>query len=362
MSPKASPDCAVTRALAGQVLTVAVPGPRLTRATQRALHRLAPGGVVLFARNIVDPAQLRALTAALHALPSRPLLAIDQEGGRVQRLPPPFTRFPSAAEIGRAGLTAARAAGMAIGRELTTAGIDIDYAPVLDLRSPGGDAVVGDRAFAGDPRRAAALAVAFLRGLRSAGVLGCGKHFPGHGAADADSHQRLPLVRRDRAALARRELVPFRAAIAAGVPMLMTAHVRYPALDRRRCATLSAPTVTALLRGRLGFGGVVVSDDLAMGAIRNACDAPQAAVAALRAGVDWLLVCQELDEAAQVADHLVATACADRRFAARLAEAAARVAALPRPAQRRGAIRLPCAAHAALVARIRAVASARQAC
>src|SRR5262245_60428471 len=106
MSSKASPDCAVTRALAGQVLTVGVPGPHLTRATQRALRRIAPGGVVLFARNIVDPTQLRALTAELHALPSRPLIAIDQEGGRVQRLPPPFTRFPSAAEIGHAGVAA----------------------------------------------------------------------------------------------------------------------------------------------------------------------------------------------------------------------------------------------------------------
>lgn len=341
------------------MLSVAIPGTRLTRATQRALIRLAPGTVVLFARNVVDPTQLRALTAALHALPSRPLIAIDQEGGRVQRLPPPFTRFPSAAEIGRAGVAAARAAGTAIGRELASAGIDIDYAPVLDLRSRGSDAVVGDRAFASDPRRAAALAVAFLRGLRAAGVLACGKHFPGHGAADADSHLRLPVARRTRAELARRELVPFRAAIAAGVPLLMTAHVRYPALDRRRCATLSPAAVTALLRGRLGFAGVVVSDDLSMGAIRNV---PQAAVAALRAGVDGLLICDGLDAAFAVADHLVATARADRRFAAQLAEAAARIAALPRPTRRRRALRLPSAAHAALVARIRAVAGAQPAC
>lgn len=341
------------------MLSVALPGPRLTRATERALVRLAPGTVVLFARNVVDPAQLRALTATLHALPSRPLIAIDQEGGRVQRLPPPFTRFPSAAEIGRAGVAAARAAGTAIGRELASAGIDIDYAPVLDLRSRGGDAVVGDRAFSSDPRRAAALAVAFLRGLRAAGVLACGKHFPGHGAADGDSHLRPPVARRTRAELARRELVPFRAAIAAGVPLLMTAHVRYPALDRQRCATLSAAAVTALLRGRLGFDGVVVSDDLSMGAIRNA---PQAAVAALRAGVDGLLICDGLDAAVEVADHLVATARADRRFAARLAEAAARIAALPRPARQRRALPLPSAAHAALVARIRAVAGAQPAC
>jgi beta-N-acetylhexosaminidase len=138
--------------------------------------------------------------------------------------------------------------------------------------------------------------------------------------------------------------------------------VRYSALDSRRCATLSRPTVTELLRGRLGFDGVVVSDDLSMGAIRNGCAAPQAAVAALRAGVDWLLVCDELAEAAAVADHLVATALADRRFAARLQEAAGRIAGLRRAAVAQPALRLPNPAHAALVARIRAVASTARAC
>ncbi|MDX2168799.1 MAG: beta-N-acetylhexosaminidase [Deltaproteobacteria bacterium] len=353
----------MTRALAGQVLTVGIPGATLTRGVQRALARLAPGGVVLFARNAVDPPQLAALTAALHALPSRPLIGIDQEGGRVQRLPAPFTRFPSAAAIGRAGAGATRAAGVAIGRELRAAGIDIDYAPVLDVRTAGGDDVVGDRAFAADARRAATLAVAFLRGLRAAGVLACGKHFPGHGAADADSHLRLPTVRRGRAALARRELLPFRAAIAAGIPLLMAAHVRYPALDRRRCATLSPAIVTTLLRARLRFDGVVVSDDLAMGAIRNTLDAPRAAVAALRAGVDWLLLCGALGEAQRVADQLVATALADPRFAARLRQAAARVAALHslrRPA--RAPLAFPVAAHLRLVERIRAVATNAAAC
>jgi len=345
------------------VLTVGLPGPRLDAGTRRTLLRLAPGGVVLFRRNIVDAPQLAALIAALHALPSRPLVGLDHEGGRVQRMGAPFTRFPSAAAVGRAGVAAARAVGLAIGRELAGSGIDVVYAPVLDVRSAADHAGLGDRAFAATPRRTAALGVAFLRGLRAGGVLPCGKHFPGHGAADANSHSVLPVVRRGRQALARTELAPFRAAIAAGVPLLMSAHVRYPALDARRCATLSAPILHRLLRERLGFTGVVLSDDLSMTAIRAQLDAPDAAVAALRAGVDWLLVAHDLDDAARVADRLMAVAADDRAFAARLRDAATRVARLRRLRRpTRPPIALPSAAHAALAARIRAVAAIGAAC
>lgn len=351
------------RELAGRVLTVGLPGARLDAATRRALVGLAPGGVVLFRRNVEDVVQLARLVAALHALPSHPLVGIDHEGGRVLRLGAPFTQFPCAADIGRGGVRAAHAVGRAMGAELASIGIDINYAPVLDVPIGAATAAIGDRAFATEPRRAAALGVAFLRGLRRAGVLPCGKHFPGHGAAVADSHLTLPVVRRSRRALARTELVPFRAAIAAGVALLMTAHIRYPALDRRRCATLSPRIVRDLLRGTLGFDGVVVSDDLAMRAVSDRLSAPDAAAAALAAGVDWLLVCHDLAIAARVAERLIATATRGGAPAARLAQAAARIERLQR--LRRAApppLRLPVAAHAALADRIRAVAAAARAC
>ena len=350
------------RALAGRVLTVGVPGAQLDGATRRALIALAPGGVVLFRRNVETVAQLRRLVAALHALPSRPRVAIDHEGGRVQRLVAPFTHFPAAADVGRAGVAAARAVGQAMGRELSAIGIDNNSAPVLDVPRAGGSDAIGERGFAAEPHRAAALAVAFLRGLQRGGVLPCGKHFPGHGAATADSHLTLPVVRRSRRALARTEMAPFRAAIAAGVPLLMTAHVRYPALDARRCATLSPAILGDLLRSALGFRGIVVSDDLAMRAISDHRDVPNAAQAALAAGVDWLLVCHDLATAQRAADRLVAAALRCTRFATRLRDAATRVAALPARSATRPALRLPVAAHAALADRIAAVAAAARAC
>ncbi|MEO8601265.1 MAG: beta-N-acetylhexosaminidase [bacterium] len=363
MAMMGSPGCNSTRELAGRVLTVGLPGPRLDRATRRELVRLAPGGILLFRRNIEDAAQLTHLSAALHALPARPLIGIDHEGGRVLRLATPFTQFPPAADVGRLGVRIAHAVGRAMGVELASLGIDINYAPILDVPRPGASDAIGDRAFATAPHRAAALAVAFLRGLQRGGVLPCGKHFPGHGGAEADSHLSLPVVRRSRLALARTELVPFRAAIAAAVPMLMTAHVRYPGLDARRCATLSPTILRRLLRDTLHFTGVVVSDDLAMRAISDRLTAPSAGAAALAAGVDWLLVCHDLGVARRVADRLVDAAQRSARAAARLLDAARRIRQLPRRAEDRPSrLPLPVAAHLALAERIYRVAAAARTC
>ena len=238
---------------AGRVIAVGIPGPALDAATRRALERLRPGAVILFRRNVEDPRQLRALVAALHRLPSHPLVAIDHEGGRVTRLGPPFTAFPSAAEVGRAGVDAARAVGEAIGRELASVGIDIDFAPVLDVGDANGASIVGDRAFGVDAATVTASGLAFAAGLLAAGVLPCGKQFPGHGATSADSHVTRPLVTRSRDELWATDLVPFRAAVRAGLPMLMTAHVLYPAFDAERVATLSPAIAGELLRRDLGF-------------------------------------------------------------------------------------------------------------
>src|SRR6266481_3803828 len=213
---------AVLRRSVAQLFMIGLPGPTLDRATRAFLAEHPPGGVVLFKRNIRSAAQLRRLAEAIHAGGSgvRPLVALDHEGGRVDRLPRPFTHFPPAAVVGaRRDPRLAEAVGRAMGRELRAVGIDLDFAPVLDVWSNPRNRVIGDRAFGTDPAR-----------------LACGKHFPGHGASAGDSHFVLPRVRRSRRALAALELVPFVRAVAAGIPALMTAHVVYPALDPRRPA------------------------------------------------------------------------------------------------------------------------------
>lgn len=339
---------------AGRVIAVGIDGDALTPATRRALVRLRPGMVILLPRNVADPQQLRALVAALHALPSRPLVAIDQEGGRVTRLAPPFTVFPAAAQIGRAGARVARAVGAAIGRELAGVGIDVDFAPVLDVADPAGRSVIGDRAFAHDPQRVAELALAFAAGLQAGGVLACGKHFPGHGATSVDSHDTQPVIRRSRDELWAHDLAPFRAAIAAGFPMLMTAHVRYPALDRQRMASLSPLIAGELLRRDLGFRGVAWSDDLTMRAVTESFHPADAAVHVLTAGGDGVMICHDLDAAQQAAERIASAVPSER-----LGAAATRVAALPR---RRAAeappVALPNPEHAALAEEVRAMAAA----
>jgi beta-N-acetylhexosaminidase len=350
------------RKLAGSVITTGIPGPELDGATRRALDDLAPSGVILFRRNVTSPAQLGGLVRDLHSLPSRPLVSIDHEGETVTRLGPPFTQFPVAARLGASGdPELVLAVGRAMGSELASVGIDIDFAPVLDVHSNPANAIIGERAFAAEAERVAILALAFVRGLRAGGVLSCGKHFPGHGDTDRDSHAELPLVGRSRAELEAVELKPFRAAVAAGVPLLMTAHVLYPALDPLRPATLSRPILRDLLRRDLGFRGVVVSDDLEMGAIRSRGSVPEAAVEALRAGVDWLLVCNDLDQSLAVAERV-------RRAAERsevgidvLEAAAARIRRLAVPPRPAAPLPLPSAEHEELNRRVRALAaSARQ--
>ncbi len=342
----------------GDVILTGIPGPYLDTDTRRVLDRLRPSGVILFRRNVENVGQLRRLVDDLHALPWRPLVSIDHEGGRVQRLDAPFTHFPPAAWIAVTGdADLARAAGRAMGIELASVGIDVDFAPVLDVDSNPANPIIGDRAFSRSPEEVGRLGVAFLDGLRSAGVLPCGKHFPGHGDTDRDSHAELPVVRRGRGDLAAVELPPFRAAIAANVEMLMTAHVMYPALDERNPATLSRPILQDLLRGELGFRGVVVSDDLEMRAISGRQAIPDAALASLRAGVDWLLVCTDIGQSVRVVDRLETALERGELDAATVAAAAARVRRLAAPAPRRAAA-LPVAEHAALNEEIRRRAAA----
>ena len=346
---------ALLRRTVAQLFMVGIPGPTLDASTRAFLAEHPPGGVVLFKRNVRTAAGLRRLVAALHATGAgiAPLVAIDHEGGRVDRLPRPFTHFPPALAVGAHGTRAAHAVGRAMGRELRAVGIDVDFAPVLDVWSNPRNRVIGDRAFSTEPATAARLALAFAGGLAREGIVACGKHFPGHGASVGDSHFVLPRVRCSRRALAARELLPFVRAIAAGMPSLMTAHVVFPALDPRRPATLSSRILRDLLRRRLGFRGVLFSDDLHMNAIAGRTTPGERAVAALAAGCDMLLFCQSLD-VAYAGMRAVEEAVRDGRLdPTNVAASLARVQALRRLGRPMAApAKLGWPAHAALARRL----------
>lgn len=271
---------------------VGIAGPALGRDEARLLSEAA--GLILFARNIERPAQLKRLIAAVReALPEHACVLVDQEGGRVARMRPPhWPARPAAATIGAvhardsaAGLRAAWLVGALIGLDCAESGFDVACAPVLDLGLPGATAAIGDRAFAADPVRVAALGGAVAAGLLAAGIQPVAKHAPGHGRATVDSHEALPHVRADADLGA--DAAPF--AANAGLPWMMTAHVVYEALDPAHPATLSPRVIGQAIRGRIGFDGVLVSDDLAMGALAGAPGA--LAAAAIAAGCDLALHC-----------------------------------------------------------------------
>lgn len=356
------PTAVLRRTVAG-LFMVGIPGPRLDGATRAFLEEHPAGGVVLFKRNVRSAVQVAELVEALHGTGPgvRPLVAIDHEGGRVQRLGPPFTHFPPMATLGASrDPRLAAAVGTAMGRELRAIGIDVDFAPDLDVWSNPRNAVIGDRAFGRTPRDVVRTALPFARGLMRAGVVPCGKHFPGHGDTVGDSHHVLPRVRHDRARLDRVELPPFVAAVRAGFPALMTAHVVYPALDRSRPATLSPAIASDLLRRRLGFRGVLFSDDMHMHAVAGHRTPERAAVAALLAGCDMLLFCQALDVARRAMEGVERAVERQTLPAARVAEALGRIQQMRRLAGRAPSPRTAVAAgwptHARLRARVLAAA------
>jgi beta-N-acetylhexosaminidase len=252
------------------------------------------GGVILFARNVESPHQVAELAAEAQSLAAEvPLwVSVDQEGGRVARLRSPFTEWPPMITLGRSadeGLAARFARALA--SELRAVGITLDYAPVLDIHTNPRNPVIGDRALAGRADEVARLGRVIIETLQAEGIAACGKHFPGHGDTSSDSHHELPLVEHPPDRLEAVEFVPFRAAVAAGVASIMTAHVLVPALDEERPATLSRRIVTGLLRETLGFGGLIVSDDLDMRAISDQYALGDATVGAVAAGCDVVLMC-----------------------------------------------------------------------
>ena len=294
-----------------------------------ALAAAGVGGFVLFARNVESPEQVHRLLAGLRArCADEPLLAVDQEGGRVARLRSPLTVWPPMQRVGDLGDEGtARAVGRALGSEIAAVGFNLVFAPVLDVRFEGTTIAIGDRALSDDPAVVTALGRGLVHGLHEAGLACCGKHFPGHGHVTVDSHMALPICPLPEEALRRDHLAPFEVAVKAGVDSVMTAHVVYPAVDGD-AATLSVRWIDGVLRKELGFSGVVFTDDLEMGAITKGAGIEDAAVQAIRAGVDGLLVCSRRDEVGAVIARLQAEAMADLAFARRCDEALGRLRAL----------------------------------
>jgi beta-N-acetylhexosaminidase len=252
-------------------------------------------GVALYARNFRSVEELRELTAAIREAAGRAvLIGIDQEGGTRFALREPFTRWPSAADLGQINDPyAAEEVAHAMAVELHAVGCNLNFAPMLDLHVNEQSPVTSDRSFGGDPRRVAALGVAFDRGLRAGGVLSCAKHFPGHGDAVVDPHLDLPVFAGTMDRLRTAELVPFAAVIAGGASLVMTAHILLPQIDAENPASLSRKMLDGVLRTQLRFDGVILADDLGMGAIAKRYGAGESAVRTLQAGTDVAMLCHE---------------------------------------------------------------------
>jgi beta-N-acetylhexosaminidase len=289
--------------LAGRVLIGGFHGAKIPDDFRSLVRSGALGGVILFKRNIVDLSQVAELLAELQSIAPRPLwTAIDQEGGRVQRLGAPFPQLPPMRQLGEKRDPAlVRRAGAIVAEGLRALGFRQDYAPVLDVDTNPKNPVIGDRSFSRSEDEVAELGIAFAEGLQSNGVAACGKHFPGHGDTSTDSHHELPFLDHDLERLERIELKPFRAACQAGIASIMTAHVMFPVLDKEHPATVSEKIIEPILRKSFGYDGVVVSDDLEMKAISDHYGTEDAVVRSIKAGCDQLLVCHQ--PALQAAAH-----------------------------------------------------------
>ena len=289
----------------GQRFGIGFQGHEASLDVKRMIRDFGVGTVILFARNVDSPEQVAELVRELqsvardagHDLPL--LVAVDQEGGRVARLKEPWTLWPPLRVVGAAGSEDyARRMGAALAAELLACGIRCDFAPVMDVDTNPKNTVIGDRSFGADPEQVGRLGAAMIRGLQESGVIACAKHFPGHGDTDLDSHFDLPAVDHSLSRLEDVELRPFRHAIQAKVAMIMTTHVLVRELDAELPATLSPRVITELLRGKMKYGGVIVTDDLEMKAVAKSWRPSESAVLAALAGCDLLAYCA--DHGAQV--------------------------------------------------------------
>ena len=318
----------------GQLLIGGFEGTEIGDQATRLVQEYQVGGLILYGRNIAGAGQLVTLTNGLKALNGDgiPLfLSIDQEGGGVDRMPPEVRRTPGAYCVGQTGsVPAAQSYGDVLAAECAAFGLNLDFAPVLDVWSNPGNTVIGQRAFSADARTVAGLGPAAARRMMDQGIIPAVKHFPGHGDTAVDSHVGLPVVDKSPEELEETELIPFRAAIqSAGtdgqVPAVMVAHILLTQLDPERPASLSPAVVTGLLREELGFAGAVLTADLTMGAVTQSYGLGEAAVLAVEAGCDILLVCHGQDSVPAVRTALLEAVASGRITAERLDESVYRI-------------------------------------
>lgn len=294
----------------GARLMIGGPGSYMTDQYRTFARKYGFCNFILFAKDIQDKEQMCALCGELHALAREntgrgALIAVDQEGGRVQRFPRTMLDTPSAGALAEKGdVSRIRDTGRLIASVLRASGVNFDLAPVLDVDCQNGNTVVMDRSFGKTPEEVSTNALAMLYGLTEGGVLACVKHFPGHGAAKLDSHKELPVIDLTADELRRGPLIPFAAAIRARVRAVMSTHILFPKIDPEFPATLSRKLLTELLRAEMGFSGIILTDCLEMGAITKHCKTAAAATAAARAGADILLVSNTREAAAQAAESL----------------------------------------------------------
>jgi beta-N-acetylhexosaminidase len=308
----------------GQLLIAGFEGTSLPVELRAIAREFSLGGVIFFARNVEGPEQVAEVSRDARALvpATPPWVSVDQEGGRVARFKRPFTEWPPMLSLGRArDEDLARRFARSLAAELRAVGVTLDFAPVLDILTNPLNSVIGDRALGEEAAVVGRLGAAIAEELQHAGVAACGKHFPGHGDTTADSHHDLPLVEHPPDRLRAVEFEPFRAAVRAGVASLMVAHVLVPAFDETRPSSLSA-AVLRLIRDELGFDGVVFTDDLEMRAVTDRYSIPEAAVEAIAAGCDAVLICSgRADQQAAALEALVHAVEDERIPYARIEEA-----------------------------------------
>jgi beta-N-acetylhexosaminidase len=313
----------------GQLLIMGFDGSEVSPGLRQMLTMLQPGGVILFARNILDARQTWELVRACQELVETPMfLCVDMEGGTVDRLKSAIAPAPSVEAVASTqDKKMFRAHGRLIGEEVRGLGFNTDFAPVLDLGFAASRSVLTSRTVSHDPKQAVVYAREFLKGLSEARVLGCGKHFPGLGEGDLDSHQKLPVIAKSWKRLWAEDLYPYRA-LGRQMPFVMVAHAAYPQVTKSDTpASLSRKWMTDILRKKIGYTGLVISDDLEMGGVQAAAPIDEAAVDTLRAGADMFLVCHNEAHVWRTYEAVVREAESDPKFARQVARAAGRVLA-----------------------------------
>ncbi len=320
----------------GQLLIIGFDGTAMSPQIASLLTRIQPAGVILFARNIVNGQQTHRLLKDCRASVREPLFTcVDLEGGRVDRFRNLTGPTPSAADVFASGTPKLfRQHGALIGRTCHALGFNVDFAPVLDLAFESSHSVMSSRAFSTDPKAVVGYTREFLAGLRSAGVIGAGKHFPGLGEGNLDSHHDLPVIEKSLKKLWEEDLIPYRL-MKRELPMVLVNHATYPSVTRdNQPASLSKKWITDILRLRIGYSGLIASDDLEMGGVLKAAPIDRAAVEFVRAGGDLCLICHEEDNIQRAFETMVGEAERDPKFRRRVLESAKRVASFKRKSAR----------------------------